>query len=191
MLVAGCFLKERPEPEFDPESLRQGPESIEARAAIMVRELLAMTDFVDFLVSALQIEPLILSTVVDIVDRECWGMTLEDLAKKSPRALQGTCAWSRAINEFRHLGPAYVVVEKKADGTEVCRLARDSIFELIENIVDAKHREMLKRRLDGDTLDEIGRTYGVSRERIRQIEAKALRKLKNPNRCKRLRDFVK
>lgn len=169
VLVAGCFLKERPEPEFDPESLRQGPESIEARAAIMVRELLAMTDFVDFLVSALQIEPLILSTVVDIVDRECWGMTLEDLAKKSPRALQGTCAWSRAINEFRHLGPAYVVVEKKADGTEVCRLARDSIFELIENIVDAKHREMLKRRLDGDTLDEIGRTYGVSRERIRQI----------------------
>ena len=35
--------------------------------------------------------------------------------------------------------------------------------------MDAKHREMLKRRLDGDTLDEIGRTYGVSRERIRQI----------------------
>ena len=41
------------------------------------------------------------------------------------------------------------------------------------------------------TLDDIGRVYGVTRERIRQIEAKALRKLKNPNRCKRLRDFVK
>ena len=41
------------------------------------------------------------------------------------------------------------------------------------------------------TLEEVGREFNVTRERIRQIEAKALRKLKNPNRCKRLRDFVK
>ena len=41
------------------------------------------------------------------------------------------------------------------------------------------------------TLEEVGKQFDVTRERIRQIEAKALRKLKNPNRCKRLRDFVK
>ncbi len=40
------------------------------------------------------------------------------------------------------------------------------------------------------TLEEVGREFNVTRERIRQIEAKALRKLRNPNRSKRLRDFL-
>jgi RNA polymerase primary sigma factor len=40
------------------------------------------------------------------------------------------------------------------------------------------------------TLDEVGRKFGVTRERIRQIEAKALRKLRHPRHTRRLRDFV-
>lgn len=40
------------------------------------------------------------------------------------------------------------------------------------------------------TLEEVGKVFNVTRERIRQIEAKALRKLRHPNRSKRLRDFV-
>ena len=39
------------------------------------------------------------------------------------------------------------------------------------------------------TLEEVGREFKVTRERIRQIEAKAIRKLKNPNRSKKLKDF--
>ena len=40
------------------------------------------------------------------------------------------------------------------------------------------------------TLEEVGKEFSVTRERIRQIEAKALRKLKHPNRSKKLADFV-
>ena len=40
------------------------------------------------------------------------------------------------------------------------------------------------------TLEEVGKEFDVTRERIRQIEAKALRKLRHPSRSKRLKDFM-
>ena len=40
------------------------------------------------------------------------------------------------------------------------------------------------------TLEELGREFNVTRERVRQIEAKALRKLRHPSRAKRLRDYL-
>ena len=40
------------------------------------------------------------------------------------------------------------------------------------------------------TLEEVGREFNVTRERIRQIEAKALRKLRNPTKSKKLRDYL-
>ena len=40
------------------------------------------------------------------------------------------------------------------------------------------------------TLEEVGKTFGVTRERIRQIENKAIRKLRHPSRAKRIKDFI-
>jgi RNA polymerase primary sigma factor len=40
------------------------------------------------------------------------------------------------------------------------------------------------------TLEEVGREFGVTRERIRQIETKALRKLRHPSRSKKLKDYM-
>jgi len=76
--------------------------------------------------------------------------------------------------------------------------AGNLLHEQIEEMLDAlsdREREVLRFRFgleDGRsyTLEEVGRKFGVTRERIRQIEAKALRKLRHPSRSKKLRDFL-
>ena len=75
------------------------------------------------------------------------------------------------------------------------QLLKDEINAVLQGLTEREERVLRLRfgLLDGRTrtLEEVGKEFNVTRERIRQIEAKALRKLKNPNRCKRLRDFVK
>ncbi len=71
---------------------------------------------------------------------------------------------------------------------------KEQIDELLETI-DAKGKRVLQLRFgleDGRsrTLEEVGREFGLTRERIRQIEAKALRKLRHPTRSKKLRGFL-
>lgn len=73
-------------------------------------------------------------------------------------------------------------------------LLKDEI-DLVLSTLTEREEKVLRLRFgleDGRTrtLEEVGKEFDVTRERIRQIEAKALRKLKNPTKCKRLKEFL-
>lgn len=74
------------------------------------------------------------------------------------------------------------------------QLLKDEINLVLQGLTDREDKVLRLRfgLYDGRTrtLEEVGREFNVTRERIRQIEAKALRKLKHPTRSKRLKDFV-
>ena len=71
---------------------------------------------------------------------------------------------------------------------------REELDEVLATLTEREERVLRLRfgLIDGRqrTLEEVGKEFNVTRERIRQIEAKALRKLKHPSRSKRLRDFM-
>lgn len=76
--------------------------------------------------------------------------------------------------------------------------AYEMLKEQLEDVLDTltdREENVLRLRFGLDdgrtrTLEEVGKVFGVTRERIRQIEAKALRKLRHPSRSKRLKDFM-
>jgi RNA polymerase primary sigma factor len=74
------------------------------------------------------------------------------------------------------------------------QLLREQVRNVLDFLTD-REREVLEMRFglnDGKdhTLEEVGKMFGVTRERIRQIEAKALRKLRHPSRSRSLRDYL-
>ena len=73
-------------------------------------------------------------------------------------------------------------------------MLKEQLDEVLSTLTD-REQEVLRLRFGLDdgrqrTLEEVGQMFKVTRERIRQIEAKALRKLRHPNRSKRLRDYL-
>ena len=74
------------------------------------------------------------------------------------------------------------------------QLLRDEIDSVLKTLTE-REEKVIRLRFgleDGRTrtLEEVGKEFDVTRERIRQIEAKALRKLKNPNKSKHLKEFM-
>lgn len=73
-------------------------------------------------------------------------------------------------------------------------LLREQLFEILQTLTP-REQKVLKLRFgleDGRTrtLEEVGKEFNVTRERIRQIEAKALRKLRHPSRSRKLKDYI-
>jgi RNA polymerase primary sigma factor len=73
-------------------------------------------------------------------------------------------------------------------------LLKEKIFDILKSLTNRERKVLLLRfgLIDGysRTLEEVGKKFNVTRERIRQIEAKALRKMRHPTRIKQLKNFI-
>ncbi len=79
-------------------------------------------------------------------------------------------------------------------GRQLLTLLKEQLVDVLSTLTP-REEKVLKLRFgieDGRTrtLEEVGKEFNVTRERIRQIEAKALRKLRHPSRSKKLKDFL-
>ena len=89
------------------------------------------------------------------------------------------------------------IEDKESDSPDVYaskQLLKDEINNVLQLLTERESKVLQLRfgLIDGKnrTLEEVGKEFNVTRERIRQIEAKALRKLKHPTKSKRLKDFI-
>ena len=138
------------------------------------------------------------------------GMKRRPLSKLSGEWLDTAFALSAAL----HVEPEDLWTEKQRgmaldSNTREVSMSEDAVMQLASGdrlerdvitsklVADAlttlkpRERDVIQRRFfDGDTLEEIGNSQGVTREVIRQVEAKALRKLKHPSRAKPLRQLI-
>lgn len=97
--------------------------------------------------------------------------------------------------EDSHLGD---FIEDQDATSPADHAAYEMMKKQLENVLDTltdREENVLRLRFGLDdgrtrTLEEVGKVFGVTRERIRQIEAKALRKLRHPSRSKQLKDFL-
>ncbi len=121
----------------------------------------------------------------------------EDKVREILRIAQEPVSLETPIGEEEdsHLGDFIPDEETLAPADAASRVMLKEQLEEVMKELNERERKVLTLRFgleDGKsrTLEEVGQMFDVTRERIRQIEAKALRKLRHPSRCKKLKDFM-
>ena len=115
--------------------------------------------------------------------REIQRIALEPVSLETPIGEEDDSHLGDFIEDKEALSPADYATNE---------LLKDELYKAMGDLTDREEKVLrLRYGLDDGrprTLEEVGREFGVTRERIRQIEAKALRKLRHPNRARRLSD---
>ena len=157
----------------------------------MVETINKMTRTQRALVQELGREP----TAEEISDKMGGSLTPEKIREIQRIALEPV-SFETPIGEEddSHLGD--FIEDKETQSPEeyaTKSLLKDELYEIMKDLTDREERVLrLRYGLDDNrprTLEEVGKEFNVTRERIRQIEAKAIRKLRHPNRAKRLGDY--
>ncbi len=117
--------------------------------------------------------------------REIWEIYREPISLETPIGEEEDSSLGDFIPDNNTLAP---------DDAVSYKFLKEQVNDVLDSI-SQRERRVLQLRFgleDGRsrTLEEVGREFGVTRERIRQIEAKALRKLRHPTRSKKLRAFL-
>ena len=117
--------------------------------------------------------------------REIIKISLDPLSLETPIGEEEDSHLGDFVKDDKSLSPEEYAINE---------VLKDEISELLLTLTE-REEQVIKLRfglIDGTcrTLEEVGTIFGVTRERIRQIEAKALRKLRHPSRSKKLKDYL-
>ena len=127
---------------------------------------------------------------------ESLGMTTEKV-REIIRIAQDPVSLETPIGEEEdsHLGDFIPDADAPAPADEACNsMLKQMLVDVLDTLTEREKRVIILRfgLIDGRqrTLEEVGQEFQVTRERIRQIETKALRKLRHPTRSRKLKDFL-
>ena len=117
--------------------------------------------------------------------REIYKISQDPVSLETPIGEEDDSHLGDFIKDERNLSPEEFATNE---------LLKDEISQVLETLTE-REEKVIRLRFgleDGKprTLEEVGQMFGVTRERIRQIEAKALRKLRHPSRSRKLRDYM-